>query len=259
MKPVRRSVWYGLSTSMPTGGRNQSTAHRDEQHHAGEHAEVEPADAGDEEAGAERGEVDEPAAEVGLEEDEQHRRTASAIASSGVRDVLDAPDPVGEEGGDEEDEQELPELRGLEAEERDVDPAPRAARDGAHERARAPSARPSRRRAPASSAGTTAGSTRIAATISTAPTPAKTSWRDEVVARLVRDVVRVMPAIAQRPKATRPPVAASSTQSSRATAGAPPRASERPPAPAARDVPRTVSTYSTISRSGCRRSPAPSS
>ena len=83
-----------------------------------------PADAGHEEAGAERGEVDEPAAEVRLEEDEQHRRYRKRDREQRRPHVLDAPDPVGEEGGDEEDEQELPELRRLEAEERDVDPAP---------------------------------------------------------------------------------------------------------------------------------------
>src|SRR5207245_5998804 len=40
---------------------------------------------------------------------------------------------VGEEPGQEENEEQLPELRGLEAEEAEVDPALRATRDGAAE------------------------------------------------------------------------------------------------------------------------------
>ena len=78
--------------------------------------------------------------------------------------------------GDEEDEHELPELGGLEAEERDVDPAAESTGDGAdelHEHHQADHH--------AVETGFhrlyQAGSMKIAPTISTTPTPANTSWR----------------------------------------------------------------------------------
>ena len=83
---------------------------------------------GDEEDRGERGAVDERGSEVGLDEHEQDRDEGEAEGCEGRLPVAHLPRPVGEEAGQREDEEELPELGGLEAEEAQIDPALRPAR-----------------------------------------------------------------------------------------------------------------------------------
>ena len=86
-------------------------------------------DAGDEQHRRERGRVDERRADVRLDEDEQRSARARARSPASTRPQLaDPPRAVGEEAGEGEHEQQLPELGRLELEEADVDPALRAAR-----------------------------------------------------------------------------------------------------------------------------------
>ena len=59
--------------------------------------------------------------------------TASATVVEHRRALAHPPVPVGEEARERQDDQQLPELGRLEAEEADVDPAARAARDLAGE------------------------------------------------------------------------------------------------------------------------------
>jgi hypothetical protein len=69
----------------------------------------------------------------GLDEDEQDREACEPDRLDDRPALPQPPGAVGEEAGQEEDEQQLPELRGLEAERPDVEPALRMARDGAAE------------------------------------------------------------------------------------------------------------------------------
>ena len=71
MNPVRRAVWYGFSTWTPAEGRAQRTLVTSTTVVDAENGEVEPADAGEEQHGRERGRVDERRAEIRLEEDER--------------------------------------------------------------------------------------------------------------------------------------------------------------------------------------------
>ena len=128
VKPMSRSFWYGSSTSTPTSGSSDEHRQHRERRRRAEHEQVPPADAGDEEAGRDRGRVDERRAEVGLHEDEQDRHDREADGAEHDAQVAHAPAAVGEEAGEREDEEQLAELGRLELEEADVDPAPRAAR-----------------------------------------------------------------------------------------------------------------------------------
>jgi hypothetical protein len=111
----------------PTAGPPRH-ADDDEQAERAEGRQLLPRRAAHEQHRGERGHVDERRTEVGLEEDEDDRDRAErerphrcAHVGSGLR-------ALGEEAGDCEHEQELPELGRLERERPDGDPPRRAAR-----------------------------------------------------------------------------------------------------------------------------------
>src|SRR5205823_1633139 len=79
----------------------------------------------------ERGAVDERRPEVGLHEDEEDRDERETEREERRPRLADPPRALGEEAGQREDEEQLPELGGLEAEEAEVDPALRASGGGA--------------------------------------------------------------------------------------------------------------------------------
>ena len=103
-------------------------ARREQRDDADEEREMAPADPGDEEAGDERGAVDERRAEVGLLEDERDRDRREPDRLQHHARLVHPADPVGEEARQREHEQQLPELGRLELERPDLDPALRAAR-----------------------------------------------------------------------------------------------------------------------------------
>ena len=105
----------------PEDERRAGEADREQQR------DLRPASPGDEQRRAEDPRVDDRRAEVRLQEDEQHRHRGEADRRKGRLPLVDPLAPVGEERGQEEHEQELPELGRLEAEGPDVDPAPRVA------------------------------------------------------------------------------------------------------------------------------------
>ena len=81
----------------------------------------------EEQHGGEGGAVDERGAEVGLKEDEADRHEPEPDRARDRADLTDATASLDEEAGDRKDEEELAELRGLELERAEVDPALRAA------------------------------------------------------------------------------------------------------------------------------------
>ena len=89
-----------------------------------------PAGPRDEQHRGERDRVDHGRADVRLDEDEQDRPGGKADRLQHRPAVPQPPRAVGEEAGEEEHEQELPELGRLEAEEAEVEPTLRVARDG---------------------------------------------------------------------------------------------------------------------------------
>ena len=109
--------------------RRPRPQHADGEQHGDQpdRAEVLPRRPADEEHRAERGEVDERRAEVGLGEHEHDRQQAEPDHAQRRPDLVQPPRPLGDEAGEREDEEQLPELRRLEGEEADVDPARRAA------------------------------------------------------------------------------------------------------------------------------------
>ncbi len=92
---------------------------------------MQPARAGDEEHRCERGAVDERGAEVGLDEDEADRKRGQHERRRRRAWIVHPLCAVGEEAGERKDEEQLAELRRLEAERADVEPAPRPAGHGA--------------------------------------------------------------------------------------------------------------------------------
>ena len=72
-------------------------------------------------------------AEVGLQEDECGRRQAERQQADGLAQVGAAAGALDHERGERDDQQHLGELRGLEAEVGELDPAPRAAGGGAED------------------------------------------------------------------------------------------------------------------------------
>ena len=88
---------------------------------------MQPAHAGEEEHGGERGPVDEGGPEVGLEEDEPHRHEAEADRGRDGPELTDPTASLDEEAGDRQHEEQLAELGRLELERPEVDPALRAA------------------------------------------------------------------------------------------------------------------------------------
>ena len=103
-------------------------AHHEQHDDGAEHGELLPRHSGDEEHGRERRGVDECGAEVGLGEDEQHRDQAEPDDLQGRPPRIEAALPLDEHPRDREHEQQLPELRRLEREEAEADPASRPAR-----------------------------------------------------------------------------------------------------------------------------------
>ncbi len=88
---------------------------------------MEPPRPRDEERGREDGGVHEGRAEVGLDEDEKGRQSNEADRGHGRLPLADRPGAVGQESGDDEDDEDLRDLGRLELEEADVDPAVRPA------------------------------------------------------------------------------------------------------------------------------------
>ena len=133
MKPGEPRRLVGLEDVDARGRKPpEHGEHRDERDGT-DHHEMRPAHTGDEERGREHRDVDERGADVGLGEDEhdRHRGAGDRLQGHGERaDLLRA---RGEEAGEEHREQNLAELRGLEGEETDVDPAPGAAGGGAED------------------------------------------------------------------------------------------------------------------------------
>ena len=86
--------------------------------------------------------VDDRRSDVGLEEDQEHRQGRESDSGQDRLRVLDSSRPVGEEPGEEEDEEHLAELGRLQPEKAEVDPPSRAAdcrsghEDEAHHRDR---------------------------------------------------------------------------------------------------------------------------
>ena len=113
---------------------------QDPEHHQGqgdrrgaEDRHVQPTHARDEQDCGERGAVHHRGADIRLDEHEQDRDGTESDRLDHSARLADAPRPVGEKAGEEEDEEQLPELRRLEAEEADVEPALRVARDGSRQ------------------------------------------------------------------------------------------------------------------------------
>src|SRR5205823_4773511 len=77
--------------------------------------------------------LDHGGSQVGLDEDEKNRPRREADRGEHRLAVADSLRPVGEHAGEEEYEEQLPELRGLELEEAEIEPELRAARDRAGE------------------------------------------------------------------------------------------------------------------------------
>ena len=120
-----------------------------DRHEGAEHGELPPRRPRHEQHRGERSRVHERRAEVRLREHEQDRDEAEPDRAQRRRRVGRVACAFRHEAGDREDEQELPELRGLEREEADVDPPRRAARgaaDDEHDRDQAD--RPEEDRAP---------------------------------------------------------------------------------------------------------------
>ncbi len=87
-----------------------------------------PRRARDEEHRRERGHIDERSAEIRLDEDKKDRHRAEEQNLQRCPPLPDRRLPLGDQSCEPEDEKELPELRRLEAEEGEVDPACRTVR-----------------------------------------------------------------------------------------------------------------------------------
>ena len=103
-------------------------ADREEHDDHAEQSEVTPRHAGDEQHRAERREVDERGAEIGLGKDQQHGHEADPDDPEGRLPPGQVALALGQHPCERENEQELPELGRLEGEEAEADPASRAVR-----------------------------------------------------------------------------------------------------------------------------------
>ena len=175
--PVSRSVWYGFSTSIPAArqepehGEDYETADHDQRE------ELPPAHADEEEQREERSRVDERGSEIRLEEHEQDRGRPEADR---VEDRAPARHPAGaldEEAGESEDEQHLPELRRLELDEAEVDPALGASNGLGDEEDERASGQASTRTATRQCRRARSMGTTVATTSATSPMPAAIAWR----------------------------------------------------------------------------------
>ena len=90
-------------------------------------SELLPADADEEQRGQERRAVHERRPQVRLQEHEQDRDDAEADRGEDRAPARHAPGALDEEARDREDEEHLAELRGLELDDAEVEPALRAA------------------------------------------------------------------------------------------------------------------------------------
>src|SRR5205807_6453313 len=96
---------------------------RDEEHdYRAEGREVAPRRAGDEQHRRKRGHEDERGAEIRLDEDEEGRDSAERQNPERRPPLADRRLALGEQPGERENDEELPELRRLELEEAEVDP-----------------------------------------------------------------------------------------------------------------------------------------
>ncbi len=131
MKPGQAALLVRLEHVDPR--RRQDPEHGEDarERTGAERGEVDPARPRDEQHRRQRDRVDHRRPDVRLEEDEQHGTGREADRFQHGPALPDPPRAVGEEAGEEEDEQELPELRRLEAEEAQIEPALRVARDRA--------------------------------------------------------------------------------------------------------------------------------
>ena len=111
-------------------GRQEPQHRQDQCQGSGpEGGEVRPARTRDEEHRREGDRVDHRRADVGLDEHEEDRAGREADRLEHDAALAEALGPVGQEAGEKEDEQQLPELGRLEAEEAEIEPALRVARD----------------------------------------------------------------------------------------------------------------------------------
>ena len=108
---------------------------RDDREHGerAEDRELAPGRAGDEEHRSERGHVDECGAEIGLSHHEHDGDEAEPEHAHRRPDLPAAAGALREEAGDREDEEQLAELRRLERDHAEVDPACRASRRAAED------------------------------------------------------------------------------------------------------------------------------
>ena len=113
------------------GGQPPQEREHDQEGDRRDRREVEPANAGGEHHGCERRGVHEGGADVRLEEHERDRARGHSHRGNRHAELADPLRAVDEEAGEEQREENLPELGGLEAEEAEVDPAARPARRGA--------------------------------------------------------------------------------------------------------------------------------
>ena len=127
VKPVRRAVWYGFSTSTPAAGRNQRTLVISRTAPTAEDDEVQPPHPGQEQHRRQRCRVDEGSTEVGLEKDEAHRHETETDRRRDGAELADPAPPLHEEAGDRQHEEQLAELRRLELERAEIDPSLRPA------------------------------------------------------------------------------------------------------------------------------------
>src|SRR5579859_245870 len=129
MREAREALLLvALQHADPGCGTRPEDSDRHDQNEAAEHREMLPRRTRHEQHRSQRRHIDECRAEVGLREDERHRKEAEPDDAHGRVPRTDRPLALGEHAGEREDEEELPELRRLEGEEAEADPARRATR-----------------------------------------------------------------------------------------------------------------------------------
>ena len=124
-KPVSRLTLVVLEHVDADRRADPQDERRDDRAEPEQDRDLRPARPGDEERRAEDRGVHDRRPEVGLQEDEQHRHRREPDRRSRRLPIVDPLASLGEERGEEQDEQELAELGRLEAEGADVDPAAR--------------------------------------------------------------------------------------------------------------------------------------
>ena len=175
-KAVMRSRLVRLEDGHAGRREQPEQSDRGDDGEAGQQAEMKPARARDEERAGEDGEVDERRAEVRLDEDERGRDRGEADRGRDGRRLHDRSGRAGRGTRRGSREHHLAELRGLELEEAEVDPALRAADRRAHDEHEDEQADQQAVEDPPLAASTPGPA--IASTVSaTSPAPAKNAWR----------------------------------------------------------------------------------